>query len=645
MSEGSQDKGLRILYLEDDPIAVEMLRALLDQEGMKSEILHVDSRDSFLNWIGDPHLDLIISDFNLPDIDGFTALELRKRLRPNLPFIFVSGTLGEHTAVETLKKGATDFVLKDALIRLPSVITRALEESREQRLRKEAEHKLQLLFDAIAQSPIAFEIRDARGVVVFANRQLSELTGYTDDELIQMEPHALYRDSTPPELMAEISRSHDSMERWNGDLSIVTKNGDVRHVRGIFSPLKGADGEASHQVSMFEDMTEWKEEQQKRHDLEKQLQQAQKMEAIGSLAGGIAHDFNNILTAIIGFAELSSLSLPPDSEDASNIRQIMMAGRRARDLVSQILSFSRMQETSMAIIDVSHTVTDILRLLRATLPATIEIVRNLESCCVRANPTQLHQVLMNLCTNAEHAMRGKPGRLTIRVQSVELSEIDVAPLPPLKPGRHVCLSIADTGHGMDEATQTRIFDRFFTTKKPGEGSGLGLSVVQKIVYDHRGALRLKSAVGVGTTFEIFLPSARSSMKAEEGPRPPLCRGEGRSVFLLDDEVSIVTFLAIRLQRLGFVTRTFRVPSEVLEALVQRKEHADLLFTDQTMPGMTGVNLIRTLRASGCKLPVVLASGYGSDLNPADFEGLKGVTKIDKPFTEESLATALYKALG
>jgi PAS domain S-box-containing protein len=635
---------LNIIYLENDSASVSQVRSLFQAEGVNCFIRQVDSRDAYLQALRNKDAQIILANFGLPDIDGFEALQLRKELLPDAPFIFVSGTLGDHTAVDMLKRGATDFVLKQAIARLPASVFRAIKELQELRRHRQSEKLVHILSEAMSQSPVAVEIRDSEGLFVYANRQLCKLTGHSLEDLAAMEPQEFYGATTPRETLLDINQHRAHGLPWSGELNITSKDGSAHYVRGLFSPMEDSLGEATHFVAVFEDLTEWKLEQQKRQDLEKQLLQAQKTDAIGALAGGIAHDFNNILTAIIGFAELSAGSASASSEDAENLHHIVQAGRRAKDLVAQILSFSRMQDQTPCVIDLSRVVSDILRLLRASLPSTIQIDRHLESCMVRVNPTQIHQIILNLCTNAEYAMRGRPGRLTISLKQVTLDEIRAAQLPPLKPGPCACLRISDTGNGMNEATMEHIFERFFTTKPEGAGSGLGLSVVRSIVDKHQGAIEVSSRVGEGSTFEIFLPLSDTSKDEPAFAAPLDFKGSGKIVVVVDDELSILSFLSTRLQRMGFITRVFRSSKEVESALLNNREYADLLFTDQTMPGMTGIELIRSLRRSGCDIPAILSSGYGAELNPEEFRDLAGVTKIDKPFSEDSLAKALHKSL-
>ncbi|OIR03716.1 blue-light-activated protein [mine drainage metagenome] len=760
---------LRILYLEDDPVAVEMVRSLFAEEGVDCEIVHVDDRDGYLRVLAAHGFDLILSDFNLPSIDGFEALRLRDENAPATPFVVISGALGEQTAVDTLKKGATDFVLKDSLVRLPSVVRRAMCEAREHdqrlsaeealkrseerfrrlaenasdiivryachpepaieyvngaihavtgylpedfygnpglclevihpddrtllegRLRKPgvdpaslvvrwrgrdehvahieqrltpvfdevgavvaiegigrditerilAEEQIRLLSEAIAQSPVGIVIVEPDDTLVFANRHLCELSGYTPLELRGRSTRLLFADNVAVEELNEMNARRAEGKPWSGELVLRAKDGTARQIRAMIAPLRGPDGSIRHFLGVLEDISLWKTEQQTRRELETQLFQAQKMEAIGALAGGIAHDFNNILTAIIGFAELLGQSSRQDEEDAVLIRHILTAGRRAKDLVAQILSFSRIQEQSQAVVDLSHVVGEALRLLRASLPATIEIHRSFEPALVLANPTQIHQVVLNLCTNAEHAMRGRPGRLGVSVRVVRTGTAGVP--SDLPPGEYACLSVADTGHGMDEATRARIFERFFTTKKAGEGTGLGLSVVRSIVRNHLGVVCVDSTPGVGTRFDLYFPIARTAAEKTDTRPVASVRGAGQTIFVVDDEISILTFLGLRLERMGFRVRRFSDPLDVINAVVRLGQRADLIITDQTMPGMTGVSLLRQLRDAGCRTPAILSSGY----RVPDEEGLSAladVTLIAKPFTGESLSNALAAVL-
>ena len=381
----------------------------------------------------------------------------------------------------------------------------------------------------------------------------------------------------------------------------------------------------------------------RRRHLEAQLQQAQKLESLGTLAGGIAHDFNNLLTSILGYCELAGVSAGDNADLQDELREIRTAGLRARDLVAQILTFSRQHTVTLVPIDISEPVADALKLVRASTPATIEIATRLTSGIVRADATQIHQVVVNLCSNAMHAMRSRPGRLEISLDRVEVTDSLASEVHNLRTGPAMRLTVADTGSGMDAVTLERIFDPFFTTKQPGEGTGLGLAIVQGIVRGHRGAIRVRSTPGSGTVFELFFPiiAATSAMPP---PAEPLPQGNGEEILVVDDERSVVAFVEQRLGQLGYRPTIFSDPRAALAEMTAAPWRFQAIVTDLTMPGLTGEELIRKGRAAGADIPAVIITGYGTDALRSSLHSLPRCAMLAKPFRGDDLVRALARLL-
>lgn len=384
-----------------------------------------------------------------------------------------------------------------------------------------------------------------------------------------------------------------------------------------------------------------------RQQLADQFRQAQKMEAIGTLAGGIAHDFNNVLAAINGYTELAKWEMEENPVAAGYLASVLQGTKRAGDLVRQILAFSRRQELERKPLQLRVAIEDALKLLRSTIPTTIEFEVSLASDLphVLADSTQVHQIVMNLCTNAAHAMRDRAGRLTINLETVEVEPELVDRLPNLRVGRYVRLSVTDTGHGMDEATQSRIFEPFFTTKGPGEGTGLGLAVVYGIMQSHEGAISVYSRLGEGTTFHLYFPAyvgAKSEIAHEISAIP---RGQGQRVLYVDDEELIAVMGQKILERLGYVVEARTSAAAALAAIRLEPNAYALVFTDQTMPGMTGIALAAKIRALRPDLPIILTTGYSASLTNESVQRM-GIRKLLlKPLTVEALASAAHAALN
>jgi signal transduction histidine kinase/CheY-like chemotaxis protein len=380
--------------------------------------------------------------------------------------------------------------------------------------------------------------------------------------------------------------------------------------------------------------------------LQGRLRQAEKMEAVGRLAGGIAHDFNNILGGILGYGEMLMESAAEGSEEQRYARNLLIAANRARDLVEQILAYSRTQKVVRGPVEIGRIVRETLEVIRGSLPGGIALELALPETplAVMGDPTQLHQVVMNLCTNAIHAM-GDAGRLTVSLQAVDLeNELTVAQ-DTLAPGPYVKLVVSDTGSGMDQATLAHIFEPFFTTKEVGRGTGLGLSLVYGIVADSGGAVHAASEVGRGTTFEIYLPRTLLGKTIAEEAQGPIERGHGERVLLVDDEKPLLIMTAELLTRLGYDPAPFSDARAALASLEAMPEAYDVVLTDETMPGLTGTALAQAVRKARPGLPVILLSGYSGPLLSEMARGAGVREVLSKPIHSRELASALARALA
>ncbi len=379
--------------------------------------------------------------------------------------------------------------------------------------------------------------------------------------------------------------------------------------------------------------------------LEKQLRQTQKLEAIGTLAGGIAHDFNNILGAIMGYTQLAALDLPANSEPERHLQEVLAASLRAKELVQQILTFSRQTEHEYQPIELAPAIHEVLKLLRASLPSTIELRQHIsrQAMFVRSNQTQMHQVLMNLCTNAAHAMRMVGGILEVCAEPVQVDAAVANQDQAWQPGPYICLSVRDTGHGISPENLEHLFEPFYTTKGIREGTGMGLAVVHSIVTGHGGFINVESKLGQGTTFTIYLPRTAEVPKSETSPDIPLYQGQGRILFV-DDEQSLVRLGCAILTRLGYEAIPHTRSHEALEAFRAAPQDYDLVITDQTMPRMTGVALSRELRLIRPDIPIVLCTGLSHEVNEESARRMGIDAFLMKPLTMQEVSTTVQKVL-
>jgi len=376
-----------------------------------------------------------------------------------------------------------------------------------------------------------------------------------------------------------------------------------------------------------------------RRALEAQLRQSQKMQAIGTLAGGIAHDFNNILSAIMGNTDLLAMELEREHPAAPAIGEIRKASSRAKDLVAQILTFSSQREQPRGVISLRPIADEVVKLLRVALPAQVELARAFqqEAPTVLADPTQMHQLMMNLCTNAWQSLEGAPGRIEIRLESVTLDDAATRTLPGLQPGPHARLVVSDTGEGMDADTMERIFEPFFTTKGVGKGTGLGLAVAHGIVTAHGGAIVVRSAPGAGSTFEAYLPAQTAAVVVPVPAEAEPTRGLGQHIVYVDDEAALVRLTERLLQRGGYRTTGFTDPVLALDAIRAEPEKFDALLTDLNMPGMSGFDLIRQVRLVRPDMPVALTTGFPTDEMQVTADALGCREILIKPARSEDLA--------
>ncbi len=427
------------------------------------------------------------------------------------------------------------------------------------------------------------------------------------------------------------------------------KNGAQAWVDLRSYPLFDASGRASGLMVVARDVTQRRLEREERKRIEQQTAQAQKMETLGTLAGGIAHDFNNLLAAILGYSEIASGLLPEGHPALAKLENVSVAGRRAAELVRRILAFSRAGEQAHAPLDLTVLVGETVPLVRASIPSTVEIEHELpdESLAAHGDSTRLQQVLINSCANAAHALRGRSdGCIRLKLDRVQISrnppEVQVG---ALRPGVYARLSVTDNGCGMERAVLARIFEPFFTTKPKGEGTGFGLAMASGIATAHGGAIHVDSAPGRGTSFQLYLPMLRQGpAAATRAPETSIGRGNGQSVAIIDDEESVALLTQQALEHYGYRPVVYNRARDCLGRLLEQPDAFQLVITDHTMPEMTGLELIKALRAVGSRVPVLMFSGYGRDLDAMEFTRLDRFAFLGKPFELGALLREVHRLI-
>lgn len=508
--------------------------------------------------------------------------------------------------------------------------------------RKHLHESLQVAQFVFDKAPLGiFLIRDG-GVITNTNEHCSKYLGYSKEELRGMNVLDLDRGYAPPELDEIWNRQQ--RKKGIDTFETVHRGKDGREIPVEISGIMLDFNGTPHSVSFVQDISERKAAEAQRRHIEAQMRDVQKMESLGTLAGGIAHDFNNILSAILGYAELAKIVAPTGSEVKKYASEIANAGNRAKELVQQILLFSRQGRTEKGPIDVRRVVNEALKMMRATLPANIEFIVTgpSELPPVFANEIHIHQIVVNLCTNAYHAMRPDGGRLTVSMAETSIEERDASSFSGMKPGKYLRLCVADSGCGIPPEQLSRIFDPYFTTKPIGEGTGLGLSTIHGIVTDHGGTVKVYSQVGVGSTFQVFLPVAASGAEevAEVVTQLP---GGKESILLVDDEKALLDIGHDLLERLGYRVETRASSIDAIEAFAINPRKYDLVISDMNMPKMAGDEMIRQIKAIRPDIPAILCSGFSERLH-ANAE-LLGVGKVlMKPVIFAELAHAVRQVL-
>lgn len=505
--------------------------------------------------------------------------------------------------------------------------------------------RLQLMHAAVQAAPVGWVVTDAAGRIESVNPAFTRITGYTAEEAVGQTPRLLRSGRHDAEFYAGMWEVISRGEVWTGEVTNRRKDGSLYHEHMTIAPVRAAGGAIAHFVAIKRDITERKE-------LERQLARTQRLESIGMLASGIAHDLNNIFAPILLSTELLK-ALYPGADGQRMLDMVAAAGQRGSGIVRQILTFARGIDGERTEVQPKYVVKELGEMLAETLPRSIEIRTDVQAGLrpVVGDPSQLHQVLLNLAVNARDAMPDG-GRLTIRVAAVEVDEARAARNPPLRPGPAVAFSVADTGMGIPPEVLEHMFEPFYTTKPRGKGTGLGLSTVYGIVRSHGGSVEVSTELGRGTEFTVLLPAAPAAVAAGTGSRPPMeatFDGAGRRLLVVDDEDAILAITAAALTASGFVVETATHGADARDRFLQAPDRYAAVLTDLMMPVLGGLELIRAVRAAAPALPVIISSGLTEDGGNVgwqqEFTTGGPCVLLRKPYTEPELLRALRQALG
>ncbi|MDM8549454.1 response regulator [Desulfobacterales bacterium HSG2] len=666
----------KILIVDDNPENIHLLSKNLEDD---YEVMYATAGEKALEIVfSDDRPDLILLDIMMPGMDGYEVCE---RLKADagtreIPVIFLTAKSQAEDETRGLALGATDYISKpfsmpvvqariSAALRLKTEMDRRVMLARElEELNKDLEARVT---EKVAELRLAHEelkVSENNYRSIFENAVEGIYRSTPDGRFLTASPSmaGMLGYDSPEDLVTSVTdiglQCYVNPDDRKSLMRTLTEDGVTR---GFEIRMKKKDaeiiwcsvsarlvrdeqGQGLYIEGFCTDISRQKDAEQALRESQAQLRHAQKMEAVGTMAGGIAHDFNNILFPVLGYAEMLSDDIPEDSPMRPAVNEVIRGTLRAGDLVKQILAFTRQADQENRPLNIRPVLKEVMTLSRATLPATIGIRQDTENAygMVMADPTRIHQIVMNLITNAFHAMEDG-GTLTVTLGDADFTS-DSLPGPELSPGPYVCLTVADTGVGMDAATREKIFDPYFTTKEPDRGTGLGLSVVHGIVKSYDGGIVVESEPGKGTSFQVFLPRIVSEAGNKPETEKTSLRTGNERILLVDDEESIAGMLRQMTEHLGYQTTALHSSRDALEAFRSGPDNFDIVITDMTMPGMTGDRLTAELKKIRSDVPVILCTGFSEKIAGRRASEIGVERVLMKPVGMSELADAVRDVL-
>jgi PAS domain S-box-containing protein len=645
--EATALKPLRVLFVEDSETDTELVCFELRRGGYRVDFRRVDTEADFRAALKDESWDLVISDFSMPHFDGLRAFKLFSKQGLDIPFIFVSGAMGEERAVQAMKAGARDYILKGQLGRLNAAVQRELDEAESRRQRREVEaekvkEQKRLAVALQATGAGVFEYTIPPAGAGFCNDRFAEIFGLSRDELPNFDQLRawLLEQVHPDDRQRVIELQQDFINGRSGELAVDCrvrhKGGSWREISCVANALdRDADGRVLGLVGVMLDHTEEKR-------MEQQFRQAQKMEAIGRLAGGIAHDFNNLLTVISNFGDFVLQRLEPGTEVREDMQEVLKAAARAEALTNQLLAYSRHRPVIPTVMNVNELVSDVDKMLRRLVGQSIEFRTDLapELWRVRIDAGGLEQVLVNLAVNARDAMPDG-GRLCIETVNADVSdEYMVAKGADVPAGQYVSITVTDSGVGMDAEIQSRLFEPFFTTKEPGKGTGLGLATCYGIVKQAGGFIWVYSEPGHGSSFRLLLPRELAPEDVIAVPTHSEKLRGTETLLVVEDDESVRKLVVRLLSMLGYDVLEAVDAADALRTANSSKKPIHALITDIIMPETQGPELARQLSLSHPLLKTIYMSGYTRGAIEMD----ETIVLVQKPFAPKDLARKVREVL-
>jgi two-component system, cell cycle sensor histidine kinase and response regulator CckA len=636
---------LRALIVEDSEDDTFLTLRVLQRGGYHVDYLRVDTPAAMQNALAQQVWDIVIADYTLPTFSAPAALQLLQSQQQDLPFIIISGTIGEDVAVAAMKAGAHDYLIKGNLTRLVPAVERELREAADRQQQRqtlqalrETEQKIREQAALINIASDAIFVCDLANHIIFWNQGAERLYGWTATEVLGKNASALlYRVPLPS--VAAIPPAVFECGKWQGELQKIDKNDTQVIVSTRLTLVRNEAGQPHQVLSVDTDITEKKQ-------LESQFLRVQRLESLGTLASGIAHDFNNILTPILAIAQMMSVQSSHSAEQHQHLLKVIEdSAKRGAGLVKQILAFAQGVEGERSPLQVRHLLAEMVQVARQTFPKTIEIDTNIPTTDlwpVAADATQLHQVLMNLCVNARDAMP-MGGTLSLAAENKLIDEADARLNLEANPGAHVVMTIGDTGTGIATELLDRIFDPFFTTKELGKGTGLGLSTVLGIVKNHGGFVKVYSEIGNGTQFKVYLPAIADQLQSVRADRG-LASGHQELVLIVDDEPLIQQVTQVALETHHYRTLLASNGMEAIELYTQHQHEIGVVLMDSMMPLMDGLTACRTLRTINPQVKIIATSGLTSNSLFTEGEAIGVQAFLAKPYLIEELLDTLQQVL-
>lgn len=639
------EKKLKILIVDDNEEDRILMKTALRPNEWQFEIHEAKDLKSTLEKVKENNFDVIMLDLRLPDSEGLNTVKEVRLAAEDPAVIVLTGLKDETISFEALHQGIDDYLVKGLVDH--SLIIRSIRYSIERKkvqkdLKEALEHNRRIL---AAISSILIGV-DEQGCVTHWNSIAETTFGIPANEIIGKSFFEVSILWDIQKVKKMINEALDKKDRsWLDDIYFKLNSGKEGILGFSINPIRKEGSKNAGFLLVGVDVTERRKEEAEQLALQEHLRQRQKMDSLGTLAGGIAHDFKNILGPILGYTEMMLRTAQRNSKDFDRLERIHRSAIRAKELIDQILAFSRKGDDKKISVQLTDVVEEVVKLIKEVFPSTVEIVTQYETeeASIMANPTHMHQVVMNLCVNAGYAMREKGGRLILKVRKVKVTQDSKKLQHVLKSGEYILLEVRDTGIGIPKENLLQIFDPFFTTKPVGEGSGMGLAASHGIVERHNGLIQVESEVGVGTCFYIYFPKCNLPVQVEEEKSGQVFKGS-ESLLVVDDNSDLVQMMADMLESLGYTVQKTTSSSEALELFKNNPHQFNLAIVDQIMPNITGVQLAARFKEIRADFPVILCTGQEDEATIQEARKVGVEQILEKPVGLPTLAGTVRKIL-